>query len=127
MGWWYSHGFPPHPPRYPTSTPPHAHAIQWTGWDVNAHLLPAVKKLHAYLHARGVATGWNFHLPPYVHMSGGVQYTDSVYRELCGALGLDADEGLPVLGDYSNKTWTKIFFKLALEPLLVGMDVDFAW
>jgi len=127
MGWWYSHGFPPHPPRYPDSLPPHAHAISWTGWDVNTHLLPAVKKLHAYLHTRGVATGWNFHLPPYVHMSGGVQYTDSVYRELCAQLGLDADEGAPVLGDYSNKTWTSIFFKLALEPLLVGLDVDFSW
>ena len=35
-----------------------------------------------------MATGWNFHLPPYVGHSGGVQYVDSVYRALCEALGL---------------------------------------
>jgi hypothetical protein len=52
---------------------------------VNEALLPVVARLHEHLHARGVATGWNFHLPPYVEKSGGVQYTDSVYRALCGA------------------------------------------
>jgi alpha-glucosidase (family GH31 glycosyl hydrolase) len=127
MGWWHAHGFPPHPPRYPEGTPPNAHAIQWTGWDVNEHLLPAVKRLHAHIHARGVATGWNFHLPPYVGFSGGVQYVDSVYKELCAALGLEWEEGEPVLGDYSNKTWSEAFFRVAMVPLLVGLDVDFAW
>ena len=127
MGWWHAKGFPAHPPRYPDAPPPLAHAIQWTGWDVNKHLLPEVRRLHAHLHARGVATGWNFHLPPYVSHSGGVQYTDSVYVALCEALGLDWEEGRPVLGDYSNKTWTAAFLRLAMEPLLVGLDVDFAW
>jgi hypothetical protein len=127
MGWWHEHGWPAHPPRFPDGPPPDAHPIQWTGWDVNEHLLPAVARLHAHLHARGVATGWNFHLPPYVHKSGGVQYVDSVYRPLAAALGLDGDAGLPILGDYSNKSWVEPFFRIAVERLLVGMDVDFAW
>lgn len=127
MGWTYERGFPPHPPRFPDGPPPTAFPIQWTGWDVNEALLPVVARLHQHLHARGVATGWNFHLPPFVQKSGGVQYTDSVYRPLSAALGLDADAGLPILGDYSNQTWTDIFFSHAVRPLLVGRDVDFAW
>ena len=77
-GWAYERGFPPHPPRFPHGPPPLAHPIPWTGFDVNEAMLPAAHRLHAYLHARGVATGLNLHLPPYVHQSGGVQVRDVV-------------------------------------------------
>ena len=55
------------------------------------------------------------------------QYIDSAYPALAAALGLDADAGLPILGDYSNQTWAAAFFSLALRPLIVGHNVDFAW
>ncbi len=64
---------------------------------------------------------------PYVQKSGGVQYVDSVYVPLAQALGLDASTGMPILGDYSNKTWVTTFFSIAVKRLLVDLDVDFAW
>lgn len=62
MGWTHERSWPAHPPRYPDGPPPNANAIQWTGWDVNTALLPAAKRLHDFLHARGVATAWNLHV-----------------------------------------------------------------
>ena len=59
--------------------------------------------------------------------AGGVQYTDSVYRALSDALGLDGDAGMPILGDYSNQSWVEPFFRIAVKPVLVGLEVDAAW
>jgi hypothetical protein len=127
-GWVHERGdWPAYPPRFPHSPPPEALPISWTGFDVNTALLPAEQRLHAFLHSRGVATALNLHLPPYVRESGGVQYTDSAYRPLAEALGLDADAGRTILGDYSNRTWASAFFEHVLQPLLVGLEVDFAW
>lgn len=66
-------------------------------------------------------------LPPYVQRAGGVQYTDSVYLELARALGFDGESGMPILGDYSNQSWVEPFFRLAVKPVLVGLEVDAAW
>jgi hypothetical protein len=127
-GWVYERGnWPPHPPRYPHGPPPAAQAISWTGYDLNTALLPAQKRLHAFLHARGVATALNLHLPPYVRQSGGVQYVDSAYERFARALGLDADEGETILADYTNQTWAAAFFEHVMQPLFIGLDVDFPW
>jgi hypothetical protein len=117
-------GWPAAPPAWPDGPPPDAQAISWTGWDINSDLLPAAKRLHAYLHDRGVATMFNLHLPPYVKQSGGVQYIDSAYAPLAAALGHDTSRGATILGDYSNLTWVRAFFDIAVAPVLVGLDVD---
>jgi hypothetical protein len=110
----YPRGAPPPPGGRKVPTEP------WTGFTVWPALWPTPAATIAAFKARGVRTVFNLH-PHY-----GVQYFDASYGEMAAALGVDPASGMPLQGDYTNKTWAEAFLRTTIAPL-EALGVDAWW
>jgi len=110
----YPRGVPPAPGGARVPSEP------WTGFSMWPALWPAPEELIGEARTRGVRTVFNLH-PHY-----GVQYFDSTYPTLARALGVDPSSGMPLQGDYTNKSWADPFLEITIAPL-ESLGVDAWW
>ncbi len=100
-------------PRGVPGVPPGVPVEPWTGWTLNRDVLPEPTALMASLRKRGLRVIFNLH-PHY-----GVQFYDSVHGAFAAALGRtgEAASGHPLLGDYTNRSYTEPFMDIVIRQL----------
>ncbi|MEN9711595.1 MAG: hypothetical protein RL441_1587, partial [Actinomycetota bacterium] len=92
----------------------------WTGYSWNTDLFPDPAAFLAELHRRGLRTTLN------VHPADGVRAFENAYRAVAEALGRNADEGLPIAFDATDREFMDAYFDV-LHRSLERDGVDFWW
>ena len=92
----------------------------WTGYTWNPDLFPNPEAFLAELHRRGLRTTLN------VHPADGVRAFENAYRAVAEAMGRNADDGLPIAFDCTDREFMDAYFDV-LHRSLEKQGVDFWW
>jgi alpha-glucosidase (family GH31 glycosyl hydrolase) len=92
----------------------------WTGYSWNTDLFPDPQAFLEELHRRGLRVTLN------VHPADGVRAFENAYRAVAEAMGRNADDGLPIAFDATDKNFLDAYFDV-LHRSLEKQGVDFWW
>ena len=92
----------------------------WTGYSWNTELFPDYRELLSWLHSKGFRVTLN------VHPSQGVRFFEDQYKDMCRALGRDADSRECVPFDPADPEFMRAYFDV-LHHSFEDEGVDFWW
>merc|ERR1719446_1295847 len=91
----------------------------WGGWTFDSNLYPYPEDTFGWLHSQGLATAAN------VHDAAGVRTSDKMFKPMCAAMGLDANNASNVPFSITNKTYAYALEDIVLKD--VAAEIDFTW
>ncbi len=92
----------------------------WTGYSWNTELFPDYRELLRWLHDNGFKVTLN------VHPSQGVRFFEDQYKDMCMALGKDAESRECVCFDPADLKFMRAYFDVLHHPF-EDEGVDFWW
>ena len=92
----------------------------WTGYTWNRDLFPDPERFMRDLHDRNMKVTLN------VHPADGVRAFEDCYPDFAAYMGVDAENGEPILFDVGNPRFMKGYFDFVHHPL-EDQGVDFWW
>ena len=92
----------------------------WTGYTWNRELFPNPEGLLDFMHEQGLKVALN------LHPAEGVHSHESMYTQMCEALGQDSEEKEPVEFDITSPRFVDAYFRILHHPM-EAQGVDFWW
>lgn len=107
--------------HYPRSivVPPYCKG-GWTGYSWDTNLFPDYKQFLKSLHEKGLKTTLN------LHPADGIRHFETMYPEMCKAMGVDPETKAPVPFDVTDSKFLNAYFDVVHHPY-EKEGVDFWW
>jgi alpha-glucosidase (family GH31 glycosyl hydrolase) len=92
----------------------------WTGYSWNRELFPDPAALLDFVKASGLKAALN------LHPAEGIHRHETMYAEMCAALGQDPADGEPVAFDITEPRFVDAYFRILHHPMEAA-GIDFWW